>query len=554
MNWKKLVTLCAASLLLAACSNNSATESSTFDGSVTQTISSGEIKGNQDKDNKVLEWLGVPYATADRWKAPEEVEKWSETYDATEIGDVAIQFSNGEVVGSEDALNLDLVRPDTDETDLPVIVFIHGGNNQTGKAQEIKGNTLVNDIDAIYVSVNYRLGALGFNPLEALKTGSDEENSGNYSLLDIAAALDWIEENIEVFGGDKDNVTLAGFSAGGRDVMATLISPLFEGKYDKAISFSGGMTLADEEDSQDVFATAIAPLVVEDGVKDNEADAKKWLLSTDSDVREYLEGVEADRLAQLMGNAMIRMEVFPHLYKDGTVIPEEGFETDNYNDVPLMLVTGTNEFSLFAAYDSRFAEDFGSGELFKNEDKLSEFIYARNYGGQLYRLSNGVESARTMADKYKSNIYISEIAYGDNADVTPDLASGLAAFHGIFEPMLQTPSNYAAFIGDTFETDGAKAMSADFKAYLKNFLANGDPNGDDLTTWSQWTKKNEVLSIDASESEAIIKEATDEDTAEDVLAKMEADTSLSEDVKKDLNKTVLNGRWFSSVVDAKYAE
>ena len=109
------------------------------------------------------------------------------------------------------------------------------------------------------MSVNYRLGALGFNPLDALKTGSDEENSGNFALLDIAQALDWVEKNIETFGGNKDNVTLAGFSAGGRDVMATLISPTFKGKYDKAISFSGGMTLSDEEESQEIFATAIAP-------------------------------------------------------------------------------------------------------------------------------------------------------------------------------------------------------------------------------------------------------------------------------------------------------
>lgn len=70
-----------------------------------------------------------------------------------------------------------------------------------------------------------------------------------------------------------------------------------------------------------------------------------------------------------MGNAGIRLSVFPHLYKDGTVIPEEGFETETFNDVPLMLVTGTNEFSLFIASDERFAEDFNSGDLFQDEQK-----------------------------------------------------------------------------------------------------------------------------------------------------------------------------------------
>lgn len=552
----KVVILGASGLLLVACSNanDSTSDVSKFNASVEQTISSGDIKGKEDTDNNVLEWLGIPYANADRWQAPEDVEEWSDTFGATEYGDVAIQLSDGEVIGSEDALNLDVVRPDSEEADLPVIVYLHGGNNQTGSSQEIKGNSFVNDIGAVYVSVNYRLGALGFNPLEALKTGTDEANSGNYSLLDIAAALNWVEENIETFGGDKDNVTLAGFSAGGRDVMATLISPIFEGKYDKAISFSGGMTLADEEESQDTFAAAIAPLVVEDGVKSTEEEAKAWLLTTGSDVEDYLKGVSAERLASLMGNAAIRMSVFPHLYKDGTVIPTEGFDTENYNDVPLMLVTGTDEFSLFAAFDNRFATDFTSGELFTDEEKLAEFTYTKSYGGQLYRLANGVESARTMSDKYSSAIYISEIAYGNNSDVTPDLAQTFGAFHGIFEPMLQTPSNYQSIIGDAFDTDGAIDMSDAFKAYLKNFLASGNPNADGLTEWAAWTSDNQVLSIDANEDEAQIKSSTDTDTASDILAAMSADTTLSEETKQELDTTVLNGRWFSSVIDEKYAE
>lgn len=410
-----------------------------------------------------------------------------------------------------------------------------------------------NDLNAVYVSVNYRLGALGFNPLDALKTGSDEENSGNFALLDIAQALDWVEKNIETFGGNKDNVTLAGFSAGGRDVMATLISPTFKGKYDKAISFSGGMTLSDEEESQEIFATAIAPLVVEDGLQPTEEDAKNWLLEDNNEVANYLKNLSADRLAPLMGNAGIRMSVFPHLYKDGTVIPEEGFETETFNDVPLMLVTGTNEFSLFIASDERFAEDFNSGDLFQDEQKQAEFDYSRNYGGQLYRLSNGVDSALKLAGKYNSDIYISEIFYGDDSNVTPQLASTLGAFHGIFKAMLQTPSNYAAFIGEEFDNDGAKDMSSDFKAYLKNFLASGNPNDKNLVNWPKWSEQSEVLSISATENAKDIKAATDSETASDILEKMQADTTLSEGVKNELNTTVLSGRWFSAPLDEIYS-
>ena len=543
----------SAVLTLTACSHKSTESADTFNQSTTQTIETGNIKGKKDTENNALEWLGVPYAQAERWQAPKEVDKWDDTFDATEYGEKDIQFSNNEVVGSENELNLDIVRPDTDETDLPVLVFLHGGNNQTGHAQEIKGNTLANDLNAVYVSVNYRLGALGFNPLDALKTGSDEENSGNFALLDIAQALDWVEKNIETFGGNKDNVTLAGFSAGGRDVMATLISPTFKGKYDKAISFSGEMTLSDEEESQEIFATAIAPLVVEDGLQPTEEDAKNWLLEDNNEIADYLKNLSADRLAPFMGNAGIRLSVFPHLYKDGTVIPEEGFETETFNDVPLMLVTVTNEFSLFIASDERFAEDFNSGDLFQDEQKQAEFDYSRNYGGQLYRLSNGVDSARKLAGKYNSDIYISEIFYGDDSNVTPQLASTLGAFHGIFKAMLQTPSNYATFIGEEFDNDGAKDMSSDFKAYLKNFLASGNPNDKNLVNWPKWSEQSEVLSISATENAKDIKAATDSETASDILEKMQADTTLSEGVKNELNTTVLSGRWFSAPLDEIYS-
>lgn len=545
-----LILLAMFGLIACGAKKDSGSEKN-FNQKLTQTIESGKVRGQKDQKNQALEWLGIPYAQSPegelRWKAPQKVKAWKDTFNATEPGDKAIQMSQGELTGSEDALNLDVVRPDTSSKDLPVMVFLHGGNNQTGAAQEIKGNTFVRDIDAIYVSINYRLGPLGFNPLKALKKGTDQENSGNYTLLDIAAALDWVEANIETFGGDKDNVTLAGFSAGGRDVMATLISPLFKGKYDKAISFSGGMTLADEAESQDIFAEAIAPLVVEDGIKSSLEEARSWLLTDDQAVADYLYGLDAKRLAPLMGNAAIRMSVFPHLYKDGTVIPEEGFETDSYNDVPLMLVTGTSEFSLFAASDPHFAQAFNDKSLFANQEQLAEFRYARSYGGEFYALANGLESARVMAERYQSDIYITEIDYGNNAGVTASLSETFGAYHGIFEPLLQTPSNYKDFLGDDFYNDGQADLSKQFKSYLKNFLASGKPGA----KWTAWTPdKQEVLNLTADKKSAVVNMMPNTKTAEEVVAKMEADDSLTAQQKRQLNEQVLNGRWFSKILDS----
>ncbi|NQP61463.1 carboxylesterase/lipase family protein [Streptococcus suis] len=548
-----LLSLLSLSLFVA-CGQSKEVTNTLFKNDITKTISSGEVKGKKDSTTATIEWLGIPYAAEPvgelRWKAPQPIEKWEGSFDATEIGSPFIQISKGEVIGSEGALNLDVVRPDNTESNLPVIVFLHGGNNQTGHAQEIKGSGFVNDINAVYVSVNYRLGALGFNPLEALKTGTDEENSGNYTLLDIAAALDWVEENIEVFGGDKDNVTLAGFSAGGRDVMATLISPLFKDKYDKAISFSGGMTLADETDSQDIFATAIAPLVVEDGIKSTELEAKEWLLSNNRQVADYLYGLPAESLASLMGNAGIRMSVFPHLYKDGVVIPKEGFDTSNYNDVPLLLITGTSEFSLFTAFDPYFANSVTDGSLFSDADKLKEFIFTESYGSALYHLSNTVDSARKLQGTYKSPIYIGEISYGDNTETAPKTAQLLGAFHGVFEPLLQQPSNYATFIGEDFNSEGAKQLSQQFKAYLKGFITSSNPEGEKLPQWEEWTADgSQVMKFDASLEKAEIEMGEDSQTTEDIVANLRADSTLSADKKQVLIDNVLNGRWFSQPLD-----
>lgn len=212
---------------------------------------------------------------------PQSVDDWIGTFDASKAGEKFVQFTNGEVVGSEGALNLDVVRPDTTEAGLPVIVFLHGGITRQGTPRKSR-NTFVKDVNAVYVSGQLPLGSPRFQPL-----GSSEFGDGFgkirqlYPLLDIAVALDWVQANIEVFGGDKNNVTLAGFSAGGRDVMATLISPHFQGKYHKAISFNWRHDFGEcKAESQDI-CDCLAPLVVEDGLKADEAAAKEWLLTSD---------------------------------------------------------------------------------------------------------------------------------------------------------------------------------------------------------------------------------------------------------------------------------
>lgn len=560
--WMLLVFVSCLLIVLAGCGSNQNEEVEkdhlNYKKGVTVTTKYGKVKGYKDKNESVLVWKGVPYAKAPvkelRWKKPESPEKYDGTLDATKDKEVFIQTAQDGVTGSEESLHMNIYRPDTSEKKLPVMVYIHGGNNQGGSATEIGGEAFVKDLNTIFISVDYRLGALGFNPLKALNTGDKLEDSGNYALLDMAKSLDWVKENIEAFGGDPDNITFSGFSAGGRDVMASLTSPIFKDKYQKAIAFSGGMTVADPDDSIKVFAKAIAPLVVEDGVKATEEEAYTWLQENNKEVADYLYGVSAERLSKLMGNASIRMSAFPHLYTDGAVIPKNGFDTKNYNNVPLIMLSGTSEFSFFAMGDPYFAESFASGAIPKNKEKLAEFQFAKQYGSDFYTLFNTELSAKKMEQHYDAPIYNTKMPFGTNLKTTTDM-SLVGAYHGVFIPFLDSNNQtYLSTITESYQLPGAEELQEKFRAYLKNFLHDGDPNGDNLTKWTTWSADNPSnLILDADDNQAQIKMEKETDTNQAIIDRIEADTSISETAKNQIVHQVLNGRWFSGDLDLYYS-
>lgn len=526
--------------------------SSDQEESLIRSTAYGDVKGIANES--CLVWYGIPYAKAPvgelRWKEPAEPDPWDSVLNCENPSDGFIQsatdYSTGENVisGTEDSLNLDIYATQGADK-LPVLVYLHGGNNQTGTSLEIPGTEIVADEGCVYVSVNYRLGLLGFNCLPALQT--EENSTGNYSLLDIAKSLDWVKQNISNFGGDPDNITVSGFSAGGRDVMAMLISPLFEGKFQKAIAFSGGMTTADEETSKEQIAAAIAPLAIEDGKADNEEAAIKWLLTDALEVRDYLYSIDGERICTLMANAGIRMSVFPHLYTDGVVIPEEGFATTKYNSVPLLMLTGATEFSLFSAFDGYFFSD--SITALTEEEQQAAKDFAIIYGSDMYRIFNAQYSAQTMYENYDSDMYLCQVEYGSKDSLTQIPTMG--SFHGVFVPMLTSEHGYASF-GD-FSTEGYKDMAQQFNKYLKNFLSTGNPNGESLTEWSVWTPQNtKSLVLDADASKSVVEMKDVSTTYEDIIAKMDADQTVSNEIKAEIIKNVLNGRWFSDTLDKHY--
>ncbi len=515
------------------------------------TTQYGSVQGKQE--NAHLVWYGIPYAAAPvgeaRWSEPLTPACWTDVLNCASPAPVAYQFSNCPI-GSEDCLRLDVYSVSSARK-RPVLVYLHGGNNQTGSSRELPGGDLVENDDCVFVSVNYRLGLFGFNCLPALCSGG--EATGNFALLDIVKALDWVRDNIAAFGGDPSNITLSGFSAGGRDVMACLNSPLFADRFQKAISFSGGITFSEETAGARQIASALAPLVVEDGRFSDENDAFAWLLTPDESVREWLYSIEPSRLYSQMTNAAIRMSSFPHLYKDDVVLPKAGFAAGTLNRVPLLLLTGVTEFSACALSDPYFTGDDAAS--YSSDELNAARQFASRYGSEFYRHFNTEASAETIAPLSDAPVYCCQVEYGSDSSRTP--LPPLGSFHGVFLPMLSRENPFSLYAD--FTNSGYQAMAKQFNAYLKNFLACGDPNGklknplSSLPTWSAWTadtRQTMTLDADASTFYAEVKDTSTTDSA--ILAAMDADTTISSTLKSAVIQNVLNGRWFSEPIDEHY--
>ncbi len=222
----------------------------------------------------VRSFLGIPFAATtavpNRWKPPQPVAAWTTTLKATALGPICPQINPSTMkydpTSDENCLSLNVWTPDpAPTTPLPVMVWIFGGAFVFGSsgAAPYNGDHLVPKGDVVVVSMNYRVGALGFLSHSALATEDPSNPStGNYGLLDQQAALKWVQTNIAAFGGDKNNVTLFGESAGGKSVCLQMLSKGSQGLFSKAIVESGlctipGLALAPAEAQGDRFAQAM---------------------------------------------------------------------------------------------------------------------------------------------------------------------------------------------------------------------------------------------------------------------------------------------------------
>ena len=461
---------------------------------------SGRIAGVQTNDGAVASFKGIPFATPPvgqwRWRGPKPVSPWKETLNASHFGASCIQGPNSEFLPwtkefmyvtpvSEDCLFLNIwtARPSTTAR-LPVLVFIHGGAFASGS-----GDVPVYDGEAlartgmVIVTINYRLGALGFLAHAALTAESKHHSSGNYGLLDQIAALRWVKENISAFGGDVARVTIAGQSAGAMSVADLLASPLAKGLFSAAIADSGiggrgvpMQTLAEAEEASAAFASA------------KKAKSIEELRALPSS--EFVKS--SGRFAPIV---------------DGWVVPENAVtateKKDGGSDVPVITGFQANDAALggprassAAEFQSRAKQAYGS--------MTDEFLKLYPAGSDAEAAASGVESGRDRlragmylwaskrAETHKSPVYI---YYFDRAVPWP-AHPAFGAFHSGELPY--TFGNLKIF--DRPWTPVDRTISKMMMTYWKDFASSGGPNDATVPTWAPVDASDQVVMRIGAES------------------------------------------------------
>ncbi len=332
---------------------------------------SGKVDG-VELESGVNAFLGIPYAAPPvrdlRWRAPAAPETWEGVRHADRFGPQCMQplrgsmtnqYSGAEVM-SEDCLYLNVwAKPGLERA--PVVVFIHGGAFFVGSStMALYGGEHLAERDVVAVNLNYRLGSLGFLAHPELSEETNTGTSGNYGLLDQVAALEWVRDNIASFGGDPDNVTIVGQSAGSMSVLALQASPLADGLFDRAVGMSGALIGGTGPSAMRTLDDAEA-----DGLRIQEI----WNTKSIAEMR----ALPADRMLDLPRSADAPRV---GLIQDGHFLPvsiEQTFAAGAQNDIPLILgFTRDESFGGLGQVDS--LEDYRTKARARFGSRADEFL------------------------------------------------------------------------------------------------------------------------------------------------------------------------------------
>lgn len=485
----------------------------------------GDVIGFEDKAN-TFAWLGIPFAKPPvgelRWRAPRSVDAWEGLFEALKTSPMCPQivpfslFKKVFTVGDEDCLYLNVWTPrftsvETADSKLPVMVWIHGGANTMGGASPADPYRLAGQENMVVVSLQYRLGLLGWFSHPALRNAAATENdaTANFALLDMVMALQWVQENIATFGGDPDNVTIFGQSAGAFNIIALMATPQAKGLFHKAIAQSGTLHTIPQARAEHYLdddapglpyssREYINSLLIADGRADDRQQAKALQEQTvDSQLVDYL---REKTVQDLLENAHKRdtgtLSYFvPTNIRDGQVLPRAPLmdvfsDPEQYNSVPVILGNNRDEYKLFLWSSPRFTtKRFG---LFPKIKDQAEYDRISGYFSNQWQAVGVDEPARVLHSSQPGKVFTYRFDWSDQPTLLGvDMAQLIGAGHGIEVTVLfgrdaVDTLPLFAMVSDQVSWD---ELSAAMGHYWATFARTGSPsNGGDsaLPEWQPW--------------------------------------------------------------------
>ncbi len=485
------------------------------DIAVTDTIY-GKVKGYILRD--IYYFLGIPYGAdtsgANRFMPPQKPESWDDVYPAVWWGNSAPQNMERRYANayssfadhwnyddvSEDCLKLNVFTPGiADGGKRPVLVWFHGGVFTSGNGIEqdgYNGENISRKEDIVFVSVNHRLGPMGFSNLA--RAGGDKfASSGNVGVLDLVAALEWVRDNIEYFGGDPGNVTIMGQSGGGSKVKTVTCMPKAKGLFHKAVVLSGFMRLwAEKEPSEELGEYILR----EAGINSNEIeklqemDWQEYYALANRASRKYTEETGRSGASAVGWAPVIGTEI----------LPEEPFfpPSSLTEDIPMIFCSTTEEMSpsrtspeleeiTLDEVVEQLRERAGFGSGFGDQSEEIVAAYAKAFPDkkpvEIWALiGSGRQFNVALADQkatQKAPCYVAWFGWQP-----PLFNNRMRAFHCL--DICFWFNNTDVMLTHTGGGKRPRELSEKMSATLAQFMRTGDPNGGGLPNWPRYTSEN----------------------------------------------------------------
>ena len=470
-----------------------------------------------EKLKKGLRWNDIPYALPPvgelRWKAPRSFQS-PDAMITNQDNNGCVQEASvyagvpGEgIVGQEDCLYLDIYTP-TEYLDqvMPVMFWIHGGANTSGWKDYYNFSTLATEHKVVVVVINYRLGPLGwfFHPLIQNLAKDKLDQSSNFGTLDIIAALEWVQKNIELFGGDKNNVTIFGESAGGHNVLALLASPLSNNLFHKAISQSGYTTSYSIDDAYQSSGSAMSSL---NALAELERQTG-FSIQSDTDLRN-INVIDLFEAYQSLDSKTY--DYLPITIRDGIVIPEEGLKSALGNpslnkNIPVMLGSNKDEISLYIGVSPYFIKKsypftkvIPIPRLKIRQPEL--YAYWLKVRSDAWKVRGVDEPLLQLLQAGSSDLYAYRFDWDEQRkSFFADFPALMGAAHGYEIAFLTGEFKYGPITRYVYpKSDSRDSMGVNMRTIWANFAKTGTPNFQDKINWPRYNSADQpYVKLDSS--------------------------------------------------------